>query len=480
MYFCTCMKQDITHLLNNNIFNIIRACSNELNIDCYVVGGFVRDFFLERNSKDIDIVAIGSGIELAKAVACKIGLQEKNIAVFKNYGTAMFHYKGIDIEFVGARKESYIDSSRNPIVEEGTLLDDQNRRDFTINAMAVSLSNNDYGSFIDPFNGLNDLHNKIIRTPLDPDITFSDDPLRIMRAIRFSTQLNFAIEQKTLFSIKQQSERIAIVSKERIVDELNKILLCKKPSIGFQLMDVTDILPKVLPWIFDLQGVEIINGSGHKDNFYHTLEVIDKIAETSPNLWLRWAALLHDIGKPKTKRYVEGTGWTFHQHELIGAKMVPKIFREMRLPMNEKMEYVKKLVYLHLRPIALIEDFVTDSAIRRLLFDAGDDIDDLMLMCEADVTSKNPTKVKRLLKNFEIVRQKLKEIEEKDKIRNFQPPISGELIMELFKLQPCKEVGIIKNAIREAILDGIIPNEYNEAYQFMLIEAVKLGLTPNK
>ncbi len=474
------MKQDITNLLKYDIFKIIRACSNELHIDCYVVGGFVRDFFLERDSKDIDIVAIGSGIELAKAVAHKIGIPEQNIAIFKNYGTAMFPYKGMDIEFVGARKESYLDSTRNPMVEEGSLEDDQNRRDFTINAMAVSLSENKYGNLIDPFHGLDDLHHKIIRTPLDPEITFSDDPLRIMRAIRFSTQLNFSIAPTTLLSIKNQSERITIVSKERIVDEINKILSCKKPSLGFLLMDVTDVLPKVLPWISNLQGVDLKNGNAHKDNFYHTLEVVDKIAENSSNIWLRWAALLHDVGKPKTKRYVEETGWTFHQHELIGAKMVPKIFREMRLPLNEKMEYVKKLVYLHLRPIALIEDSVTDSAIRRLLFDAGDDIDDLMMLCEADITSKNPTKVKRLLKNFELVRQKLKEIEEKDRIRNFQPPISGELIMELFNLQPCKEVGIIKNTIREAILDGIIPNEYEAAYYFMLTEAKKIGLTPTK
>lgn len=474
------MKQSVSDLLKHDIFHVIHSCSVEMQIDSYVIGGYVRDFFLGRESKDIDIVAIGSGIDLAKAVAEKIGIAEKTIAVFKNYGTAMFHYKGFDIEFVGARKESYNNDSRNPIVKEGSLQDDQNRRDFTINTLAVSLSEKNYGEFIDPFSGLNDLNNKIIRTPLEPDTTFSDDPLRIMRAIRFSTQLNFSIEPKTLFSIKQQSHRILIVSKERITEELNKIILCKQPSIGFQLMDVTDILPKVLPWIADLQGVDTINGNKHKDNFYHTLEVLDKISEHSSNLWLRWAALLHDVGKPKTKKYIEGQGWTFYQHELVGAKMVPKIFREMRLPLNEKMEYVKKLVYLHLRPIALIEEHVTDSAIRRLLFDAGDDIDDLMLLCEADVTSKNQNKVRRLLKNFESVRLKLKEIEDKDRIRNFQPPISGELIMDTFNLQACREVGIIKNAIREAILDGVIPNNYEEAYLFMLKEAEKIGLTSKK
>lgn len=477
MYFCKIMNQNLSTSLKHEIFDIIHACSKELNIDSYVVGGFVRDLFLNRDSKDIDIVAIGSGIDLAKATANKIGISNNSIAIFKNYGTAMIHYKGVDVEFVGARKESYAKNSRNPIVEEGSLQDDQNRRDFTINAMAISLSEKDYGVLIDPFNGLMDLHDKIIRTPLDPDITFSDDPLRIMRAIRFATQLNFSIEQKSLLSIKNQADRISIVSNERVVEELNKILLSKKPSLGFQLMEVLDILPKILPWVSAMQGVDVINGNGHKDNFYHTLEVVDKIAENTQNVWLCWAALLHDIGKTKTKRYVEGTGWTFHQHELVGAKMVPKIFRELRLPLNEKMEYVKKLVYLHLRPIALIEDIVTDSAIRRLLFDAGDDIEDLMLLCEADVTSKNQKKVRRLLRNFEIVRLKLKEIEEKDRIRNFQPPISGELIMDLFNLRPCKEVGLIKNAIREAILDGIISNEYEDAYQFMLTEAKKLGLT---
>ncbi len=474
------MKQNISDLLKHDIFNIIHRCSIELHIDSFVIGGYVRDFFLGRESKDIDIVAIGSGIVLAKAVAQKIGISEKMITIFKNYGTAMFHYKGFDIEFVGARKESYSNTSRNPIVAKGNLKDDQNRRDFTINAIAVSLSEKNYGKLIDPFSGLDDLKNKIIRTPLDPNTTFSDDPLRIMRAIRFSTQLNFSIDPVTLFSIKQQSQRILIVSKERIVDELNKIILCKQPSVGFQLMDVTDILPKILPWISNLQGVDIINGNKHKDNFYHTLEVLDKISEHSSNIWLRWAALLHDIGKPKTKKYIEEQGWTFYQHELVGAKMVPKIFRELRLPLNEKMEYVKKIVYLHLRPIALIEDHVTDSAIRRLLFDAGDDIDDLMLLCEADVTSKNLNKVRKLLKNFELVRLKLKEIEEKDKIRNFQPPISGEFIMETFDLPPCKEVGIIKNTIREAILDGIISNKYEDAYLYMLKEAKKIGLTPKK
>ncbi|HOS17047.1 MAG TPA: HD domain-containing protein [Bacteroidales bacterium] len=470
--------KEVTQILTHKIFDIVHACSKELNIECYVVGGYVRDYFLQRESKDIDIVVIGNGISFAKKTAEKIGIPEKSIAVFKNYGTAMFHYQGMDVEFVGARKESYVSHSRNPIVEEGSLKDDQNRRDFTINAMAVSLSEKDYGALLDPFKGLDDLHNKIIRTPLNPDITFSDDPLRMMRAIRFSTQLNFSIETNTLASIKSQSERISIVSKERIVEEINKILLSRKPSNGLILMEVTNLLEKTLPWVSALQGVDIVNGNAHKDNFYHSLEVLDKINEHSNNLWLCWTALLHDIGKPKTKRYVDDVGWTFHQHELVGAKMIPKIFRELKLPLNEKMEYVKKLVYLHLRPIALIEDTVTDSAVRRLLFDAGDDIDDLMLLCEADVTSKNPQKVKRLLRNFEIVRLKLNEIEEKDRIRNFQPPISGELIMKTFSMQPSKEVGMIKNAIREAILDGIIPNEYQAAYKLMLSEAQKLGLTP--
>jgi len=447
-----------------------------LGADTYVVGGYVRDIFLHRENKDIDIVTLGSGIDLAKAVAEKVGIDENKVNVFKNYGTAMFHYQGIDVEFVGARKESYTHNSRNPIVEAGSLQDDQNRRDFTINAMAISLSEENYGTLKDPFNGMDDLKAKIIRTPLDPSITFSDDPLRIMRAVRFASQLHFTIEPITLKGIEQQAHRIDIVSKERIVEELNKILLSYKPSVGLLLLDKTGVLSRIFPWLPKLKGTESVSGYSHKDNFFHTLEVVDKIAMNSNNLWLTWAALLHDIGKPNTKKYIDGQGFTFHQHELVGSKMVGKIFREMKMPLNEKMDYVKKMVFLHLRPIALVEDIVTDSAVRRLLFDAGDDIDDLMMLCEADVTSKNQVKINQFLKNFEIVRKKLKDIEEKDRLRNFQPPISGELIMKTFNLPPCREVGIIKNAIREAILDGIIENQYEPCYQFMMEEAKKMGL----
>ena len=468
--------QNLSKSLSHPIFKYVAQASKGLNTESYVVGGYVRDIFLHRDNKDIDIVTLGNGIDLAKAVAEKVGIDEHNIAVFKNFGTAMFHYQGVDIEFVGARKESYAQHSRKPQVAAGSLHDDQNRRDFTINAMAISLMEESYGTLIDPFHGLEDLQAKIIRTPLSPSITFSDDPLRIMRAVRFAAQLHFTIDSATLEGIKQQSHRIDIVSKERIVDELNKILMSNKPSIGLLLLDETKVLEYVFPWLTRLKGTETINGYSHKDNFFHTLEVVDKIAINSANLWLIWAALLHDIGKPNTRKYVQGQGFTFHQHELVGAKMVAKIFREMRMPLNEKMDYVKKLVFLHLRPIALIEDIVTDSAVRRLLFDAGNDIDDLMMLCEADVTSKNPVKIKQYLKNFEIVRKKLKDIEEKDRLRNFQPPIDGELIMKTFQLSPCREVGIIKNAIREAILDGIIENKYEPCYQFMLEEATKLGL----
>lgn len=470
--------QNLANRLRHPIFKHISQVSCELNIDAYVVGGFVRDIFLHRNNNDIDIVVIGKGIEFALAVAEKVGLHKEQVSFFKNFGTAMFHYQGAEIEFVGARKESYSHNSRNPQVEQGTLTDDQNRRDFTINAMAISLTQDHYGELIDPFNGIEDLQRKIIRTPLDPAITFSDDPLRIMRAIRFATQLHFTIAPESFKGILQVADRIDIVSKERISDELHKIMLSSKPSIGYMLMDKCNILQRILPWISQLKGVDVIDGQGHKEIFNHTMEVLDKVAINSNNLWLRWAALLHDVGKPVTKKYIKGIGWSFHQHEFIGSKMVVKIFRSLKLPLNEKLDYVKKLVSLHLRPIALVEEEVTDSAIRRLLFDAGDDIDDLMLLCEADITSKNQTKVLKYLKNFELVRQKMKEIEEKDRIRNFQPPISGELIMQLFNLPPCKEVGIIKNAIREAILDGIIENQYDSCYQFMLQEAKKLGLNP--
>ena len=467
---------NLSNKLSNPIFEYISKISSELNVDAYVVGGYVRDLFLKRENKDIDIVAVGNGIDLANAVAKSLGIDEKNITIFKNYGTAMFRYQGMDIEFVGARKESYSHESRNPVVEKGTLQDDQNRRDFTMNAMAISLKKNNFGELIDPFNGLDDLQQKIIKTPLDSNITFSDDPLRILRAVRFASQLSFSIESETFEGMKSQSHRLDIVSKERIVDELNKILLSRKPSVGLFLLDEIGAMERILPWLVRLKGVNNKEGYSHKDNFYHTLEVVDRISLNTANLWLIWAALLHDVGKADTKKYIDGQGWTFHQHEFVGAKMIPKIFKALKMPLNEKMEYVKKLVFLHLRPIALVEDIVTDSAIRRLLFDAGDDIDDLMLLCEADVTSKNQTKILQYLTNFELVRKKLKDIEEKDRIRNFQPPISGEIIMNLYGLTPCREVGIIKNAIREAILDGIIENQYDACYQYMLEEGEKLGL----
>jgi len=465
------VKTKLTH----PIFEVVAACADEMNVQAFVIGGWVRDLLLNRPCKDIDIVAIGSGIELAERVAAKLGNQY-HVNIFKSFGTAQIVYEDYDIEFVGARKESYRTESRKPIVENGTLEDDQNRRDFTINALAIALNKANYGELLDPFNGIKDMELTIIRTPLSPDITYSDDPLRMMRAIRFATQLDYTIEHESLASITRNKERIKIISKERISDELNKIILAKKPSIGFKLLFDTGILHYIFPEMVALHGVEIRNGKGHKDNFYHTLEVLDNICKTTDDLWLRWAAILHDIAKPPTKRFEADHGWTFHGHEDKGSRMVPKIFADLKLPLNEKMKYVQKLVLLHLRPIVLAKSEVTESAVRRLLFEAGDDIDDLMKLCEADITSKNEYKVQKYLKNFELVRQKLKEVEEKDNIRNWQPPITGEDIMKTFAIGAGREVGIIKNAIREAILDGIIKNDYNEAFQFMLTEGEKLGL----
>lgn len=465
--------------LNHPIFKVISEAADQLKQETYVIGGFVRDLILNRNSPDIDVVTVGSGIELAEIVAKKLG-PNIQVSVFKTFGTAMLKYQSLEVEFVGARKESYNEDSRKPIVENGTLEEDQNRRDFTINALAICLNKDRFGQMIDPFGGIQDIQGKIIRTPLEPGITFSDDPLRMMRAIRFATQLGFTIEEKTLEAISLNKNRIHIISKERIGEELNKIILSAKPSVGFRLLDKTGLLELIFPELHRMKGREVVKGVGHKDNFYHTLEVLDRIAPNTNNLWLRWSALLHDIAKPATKKYSPQLGWTFYSHNFVGAKMVPALFKRMKFPLNEKMKYVQKIVELHMRPIVLSEEVVTDSAIRRLLFEAGDDVDDLMTLCEADITSKNPEKVAKYYGNFQLVRQKLKDLEERDHIRNFQPPVSGETIMEVFGLEPCREVGLIKAAIKDAILDGIIPNEHDPAYQFMLEKGKEMGLIPIK
>lgn len=457
------------------LFKAITAVASELSTETYVIGGFVRDLLLKRPSKDVDIVVVGNGIEFALKLAEHLHLKRK-VQIFKKFGTAQLICKDYTVELVGARKESYRATSRNPIVENGSLEDDQRRRDFTINALAICLNAERLGEWVDPFGGLKDLNDCLLRTPLNPDVTYSDDPLRMMRAIRFASQLSFFIEDESFTAIRRNVGRIAIVSPERISDELNKIILSPKPSVGFDLMFRSGLLGEIFPQFVALEGTEYIGGKGHKDNFYHTLEVLDRLSQNTDDLWLRWAAILHDIAKPLTKRYDPQLGWTFHGHEFRGARMVPDIFKKLKLPMNEKMKYVQKLVLLHLRPIVLSEEIVTDSAIRRLLFDAGDDIDDLMMLCDADITSKNAEKVKRYRKNFALVRKKLLEIEEKDRIRNWQPPISGELIMQTFSISPSKEVGIIKNIIRESILDGLIPNEFGPAYELMLQEGYKLGL----
>lgn len=462
--------------LHHNIFQVISEASEELSVDSYVIGGFVRDHILERGDlKDIDIVAVGSGIELAKKVSEKLP-KKPNVQVFKNFGTAMLRSEDMEIEFVGARKESYRKDSRKPIVEDGTLEDDQNRRDFTINALALKLNKDSFGDLLDPFNGYEDLKKKIIRTPLDPEITYSDDPLRMYRAIRFASQLNFMIEADSLKAIKANNDRIKIISKERIVDELNKIILSDKPSKGFALLYKTGLLKKILPELTALAGIDEVEGQTHKDNFWHTLEVLDNISENTDDLWLRWAALLHDIGKAPTKKFHKKIGWTFHGHEFVGAKMVYKLFKRLRLPLNEKMKFVQKMVLMSSRPIAIADDSVTDSAVRRLIFDAGDHIEDLMTLCEADITTKNPKRFKKYHNNFKLVRRKIEEVEERDHVRNFQPPVSGEEIMHTFGIKPSREVGIIKDAIKEAILEGDIPNEYESAREFMLKKGTKLGL----
>ena len=471
------MPENLKDSLSQPIFHKLSQCAEEMGMDCYVIGGYVRDLLLQRPSKDIDVVVVGSGIEFARHLKEILGAGT-HLSVFKNFGTAQLKWHGTEIELVGARRESYQRDSRKPIVEDGTLEDDQNRRDFTVNALALSLCKRNYGELIDPFEGLRDMRYKLLRTPLDPAITFSDDPLRIMRCIRFATQLSFHIEDRTFQAIKQSKERLSIISAERIVEELNKILLSPRPSTGFLLMDQAGLLPIVLPEIHALKGVEVINGKGHKDIFLHTLQVVDHVAEAGGGLWLRWAALLHDVGKPATKKFDVRIGWTFYNHNYISGRMVPRIFGRLKLPLNEKMKYVQKIVDLHMRPIALVEEEITDSAVRRLLFEAGDDIEDLMMLCEADITSRNEEKVKKFKENLLIVRGKLKDIEQKDHMRNFQPPVSGDEIMRTFGLAPCQQVGEIKSVIKEAILDGRIPNEYEAARKLMLETAASMNLTP--
>ena len=468
--------EELKQYFSDDIFKRISETADELGLECYVVGGYVRDIFLQRPSKDIDVVVVGSGIAMAEALGKRLG-RGAHVSVFKNFGTAQLKYYGTEVEFVGARKESYTHDSRKPIVEDGTLEDDQNRRDFTINALAVCLNRVRYGELVDPFGGIGDLKEKTIRTPLDPDITFSDDPLRMMRCVRFATQLGFYIDDETFDSLERNRERISIISKERIADELNKIILSPIPSKGFIELDRCGLLELIFPELVRLQGVETRNGRAHKDNFYHTLKVLDNVAAVSDDLWLRWAAILHDIGKPLTKAYDPQVGWTFHSHEVVGSKMVPALFRALKLPMNEHMKFVRKMVFLHLRPIILSEDMVTDSAVRRLLFEAGDDVEKLMTLCEADITSGIDAKVKRYLSNFELVRRKMKDLEERDRIRNFQPPITGEVIMQTYGIGPCRAIGDIKEVIKNAILDGEIPNDYDAAYALMERLAAEKGLT---
>lgn len=472
-------NSQLQNTLDQPHFKIISEAADAMETPCYVIGGFVRDLFLNRvNSKDIDIVCLGSGIALAEAVQKKLP-KAKKVQLFKSYGTAMIDTGTTVLEFVGARKESYTHESRNPEVEPGSLEDDQNRRDFTINALALGLNHNTFGELIDPFNGLKDLRNRLIKTPLDPEITFDDDPLRMLRAVRFASQLDFAIESNTFNALSKYAQRVDIISKERIVEELHKIIATTKPSKGFILLEKTGLLQKVLPELTDLKGIEEVDGHRHKDNFYHTLEVLDNICPHTNNIWLRWSALLHDIGKAPTKKLVPLTGWTFHGHEFVGAKMVYKLFKRLKMPLNEKMKYVQKLVFMSSRPIVIAEEKITDSAVRRLLFDAGDDIDDLITLCEADITTKNPKRFTRYHRNFQIVRKKITEVEARDQVRNFQPPVTGQMIMNYFQIGPCKAIGVIKEAIKEAILDGRIPNEIDAAIEKMKEEGIKLGLKSN-